>query len=43
MDVPGLNSGKFFDTFSMHFLYPTLTVILEHLDPTIYILLFVTL
>ena len=35
MEVPGSNSGNFFSTFSCIF-YPTVTVLLEYLDPTIY-------
>ena len=46
MEVPGLNSGKyFFKHFCTHF-YPTVTALLKYLDPAILYLLgfcFITL
>ena len=46
MEVPGSNSGKFFLTFFAHLFYPTVTALLEYLDPAILLLLgfcFITL
>ena len=45
MEVPGSNSGKFLDIFCTPF-YPTVTALLEYLNPTILHLLsfwFITL
>ena len=46
MEVPSLNSGKFFSTFFAHLFYPVVTALLEYLDPAILHLLsfcFITL
>ena len=46
MEVPGSNSGMFFSTFFAHLFYPTVTALLEYLDPVILHLLgfcFITL
>ena len=36
MEVPGLNSGKFFSRHFRVLFYPVVTVLLEYFDPAIY-------
>ena len=46
IEVPGSNSGKNFSTYVVHLFYPTVTALLEYLDPAILHLLsfcFITL